>query len=103
MLLPLIKTKVEVVAPPCQTSYKKLKAVESVKDGQIVRQSIYEDFDVSVDIADLSSDDFSIANLQSIGAVDMLKEMPLISSSAFKFVDGVENIHYELSKSEKSE
>ena len=72
----------------------KLQPVESVQDGQVVRQSQFVEYDFTTQNK-FKSSDFSIANLTSLGATDMFRVMPSLTMSPLSMSDQFNNINYE--------
>ena len=91
MLLSLYELSYKRPSVLCPTFYMKLTPVEVEKDGQIVYTSELKKFDFAEDISKYSSKDFSIANLISIGAYDMLQLCSTLSVPATTVVDYVES------------
>lgn len=101
MILSLLNKKFKKPKVVVRDSYMKLQPVDSVSAGQIVRQSQFVAFDFT-EQNNFKSSDFSIANLQAVGASDMLRLMPSLSMSPLTMSDQFENVNYETSEKENA-
>lgn len=66
-----------------------------VKAGIVQRSSSFEAFDISASLAEFHSVDFSIASLESIGALSKLTTTFMTSMSDMNFADKFESIKFE--------
>lgn len=94
MILSLLSKRFVKPKVVVRNSYMKLQPVESVSDGQIVRQSQFVDFDFTAQ-NNFKSSDFSIANLTALGAVDMFRVMPSLTMSPLSMSDQFNDLKYE--------
>lgn len=66
-----------------------------VKAGIVQRSSSFEAFDISASLAEFHSVDFSIASLESIGALSKLTTTFMSSMSDMNIADKFESIKFE--------